>query len=73
MLNLVLEFVMIYILVLIWKLPNYLTIQKPYYRFFPYLTMAGFTDVLRPEKFSNAHFKRWRVKATLWLEAMKVF
>ena len=35
--------------------------------------MAGFTDVLRPEKVSGAHFKRWQVKATLWLEAMKVF
>jgi hypothetical protein len=35
--------------------------------------MAGFTDVLRPKKFSGAYFKRWRVKATLWPEAMKVF
>jgi hypothetical protein len=35
--------------------------------------MAGFTDVLKPKKFSSAHFKRWRVKATLWPEAMKVF
>jgi hypothetical protein len=35
--------------------------------------MADFTDMLRPKKFSGAHFKKWRVKATLWLEAMKVF
>jgi hypothetical protein len=35
--------------------------------------MTGFTNVLRPEKFFGAHFKRWRVKVTLWLEAMKVF
>jgi len=35
--------------------------------------MAGFTNVLRPEKFSCAYFKKWRVKAMLWLEAMKVF
>jgi hypothetical protein len=48
---LVSELVMIYILVLIWKLPNYSTIQKPYYRLFPYLTMADFTDMLRPKKF----------------------
>jgi hypothetical protein len=34
MLNLVAQFVMIYILVLIWKLPNIPTIQKPYYRSF---------------------------------------
>jgi hypothetical protein len=37
-------FYMIYILVLIWKLPNYLTIQKPYYRSFLELSMASFVD-----------------------------
>jgi len=35
--------------------------------------MAGFADALRPKKFSGAHFKRWRVKVMLWLEATKVF
>jgi hypothetical protein len=35
--------------------------------------MASFIDVLRPEKFSGAHFKRWSVKVTDWLTAMKVF
>jgi len=35
--------------------------------------MAGFADALRSEKFSSAHFKRWQVKVTLWLETMKVF
>jgi hypothetical protein len=61
------------IMLLIWKLPNSLTIQKPYYRLFPELSMASFVDALRPEKFSGAHFKRWSVKVTDWLTAMKVF
>jgi hypothetical protein len=64
---------MIYILVLIWKLSNYLTIQKPYYRSFLELSMASFADALRPEKFSGAHFKRWSVKVTNCLMAIKVF
>jgi hypothetical protein len=64
---------MIYILVLIWKLPNYLTIQKPYYRPFTELSMTSFVDALRSEKFSGAHFKRWSVKVTDWLTDMKVF
>lgn len=29
------------------------------------LTMACFIDVLRPNKFSDAYFKMWQVKATL--------
>jgi hypothetical protein len=63
---------MIYILVLIWKLPNIPTIQKPCYRSFP-VPIASFVDVLRPEKFSGKHFKRWSVKITNWLTAMEVF
>jgi hypothetical protein len=55
MLNLVAQFVMIYILVFIWKLPNIPTIQKPYDRSFP-VHMSSFVDALRPEKFSGAHF-----------------
>ncbi|KAK3135940.1 hypothetical protein QOZ80_5BG0425590 [Eleusine coracana subsp. coracana] len=35
--------------------------------------MAGFVDALRPEKFTDVHFKRWQVKVTLWLTAMNVF
>jgi hypothetical protein len=62
---------MIYILVLIWKLSNIPTIQKPYYRSFP-VPMASF-DALRLEKFSGVHFKRWFVKITDWLTAMEVF
>jgi hypothetical protein len=35
--------------------------------------MAPFADALKPEKFNGMHFKRWQVKATLWLTAMNVF
>jgi hypothetical protein len=35
--------------------------------------MAGFADALRPDKFTGVHFKRWQVKTTLWLTALKVF
>jgi hypothetical protein len=54
---------MIYIKVLIWKLPNISTIQKPYNRSFT-IPLASFVDVLRTEKFSGEHFKRWSVKIT---------
>ncbi|KAK1608021.1 hypothetical protein QYE76_031694 [Lolium multiflorum] len=37
------------------------------------LTMAGFADALRPDKFTGVHFKRWQIKATLWLTHLKVF
>jgi hypothetical protein len=63
---------MIYILVLIWKLPKISTIQKPYTRSFP-ISIASFVDVLRPKKFFGKHFKRWSVKITDWLTAMEVF
>jgi hypothetical protein len=64
---------MIYIRNLIWKLSNYSTIKKPYCRQFPSFSMAGFADALKPEKFNGMHFKRWQVKATLWLTVMNVF
>jgi hypothetical protein len=63
MLNLVAQLVMIYILVLIWKLPKIPTIQKPYNRSFS-VPIASFVDALRPEKFFGKHFKRWSVKIT---------
>ena len=71
---LVAAIVMLYILELIMEIvPNYSTIQKPNCRQFPELTMAGFSDALRPDKFSDVHFKRWEVRSTLWLTALKVF
>src|SRR6185503_9839075 len=51
---------------LIGQLPNYSTIQKPYYRQSVDFTMAGFTDARRPDKFTGVHFKRWQVKVRLW-------
>ncbi|KAK1630961.1 hypothetical protein QYE76_005276, partial [Lolium multiflorum] len=66
--------VMLNILELIMEIvPNYPTIQKPNCRQFPELTMAGFSDALRPDKFTGVHFKRWQVKAMLWLTHLKVF
>jgi hypothetical protein len=66
--------VMFNILELIMKImPNYPTIQKPSYRQFHELSMAGFTDALRPDKFTGVHFKRWQYKTELWLTTMKVF
>jgi hypothetical protein len=53
--------------------PNYPTIQKPNCMQFPELTMAGFADALRLDKFTSVHFKRWQIKATLRLTHMKVF
>ena len=71
---LVVTVVMLNILELIMEIvPNYPTIQKPNCRQFPELTMAGFADALRPDKFTGVHFKRWQVKATLWLTHLKVF
>jgi hypothetical protein len=72
MLYLVVDYVMIYIVVLIWNSPNFSTIQKPYHRSFP-VPMASFVDALRSKKFFGAHFKRWSVKVTDWLTAMEVF
>jgi hypothetical protein len=66
--------VMFNILELIMEIvPNFPTIQKPNCRQFSELKMAGFTDALRPDKFTCVHFKRWQYKAELWLTMMKVF
>ena len=54
-------------------LPNFPTIQKPYYRQFPELNMGHLADALKREKFTGAHFKRWQYKTTMWLQALKVF
>nr|ABF94929.1 retrotransposon protein, putative, Ty1-copia subclass [Oryza sativa Japonica Group] len=35
--------------------------------------MASFADALRPDKFTGVHFKRWQIRVTLWLTAMKCF
>jgi hypothetical protein len=35
--------------------------------------MVGFTDALRPDKFTDVHFKRWQYKAEVSLTTMKLF
>jgi hypothetical protein len=35
--------------------------------------MAGFAKALRPTPFTGANFKRWKMRATLWLTVMNVF
>ena len=45
------------------------TIQKPY----RHLVMAGFSDAMKPEKFTGVNFKRWQTRAQLWLSAMGAF
>ena len=34
--------------------------------------MTHLADALKPDKFTGVHFKRWQVKATLWLTALKI-
>src|SRR6266540_4879406 len=34
--------------------------------------MASLADALRPNKFTSVHFKRWQIKAMLWLTALKI-
>nr|AAX92974.1 retrotransposon protein, putative, Ty1-copia sub-class [Oryza sativa Japonica Group]AAX96512.1 retrotransposon protein, putative, Ty1-copia sub-class [Oryza sativa Japonica Group]ABA93276.1 retrotransposon protein, putative, Ty1-copia subclass [Oryza sativa Japonica Group] len=73
-------FMLVYIfnvMIYLWnKLNHYVlinsTIQKPYYRHCGF-TMIGFADALKPDKFTGVHFKRWQIRVTLWLIAMKCF
>ena len=52
------------------KLPNKLTIQKPYmHRQF---SSAGFAASVKPDPFMGSHFKRWQIKTILWLTSMGV-
>ena len=47
------------------QMPNFPTIQKPYYRRFAGFSIASFVDALKLDKFTGVHFKRWQVKVTL--------
>ena len=49
------------------------TIQKPYYRQSVDLTMAGFTESLRPEKFTGVNFKIWKSKVRLLFTSMHIW
>jgi len=52
------------------KLLLFPTIQKPD----RHLAMTkGYTNAMKPEKFTGVNFKRWQMRAQLWLTAMGVF
>jgi len=52
------------------KLLLFPTIKKPD----RHLAMTkGYTDAMKPEKFTGVNFKRWQTRAQLWLMAMGVF
>ena len=70
---LVVGFVMFNILELIMEIvPNYPTIQKPNCRQFLELSITALADVLKPDKFTGVHFKRWSTKAMVWFVALKI-
>jgi hypothetical protein len=50
---------LIYEIKMIWKLPNYLTIQKPNYKHF---SVRGFTAVLKLDPFDGKNFLIWKAK-----------
>ena len=49
------------------------TIQKPDYRQSVDLTMAGFAESLRPDKFTGVNFKIWKSKICLQFTAMHIW
>ena len=49
------------------------TIQKSYDRQSVDLTMAGFAESLRLEKFTGVNFKIWKSKVRLWFTAMHIW
>jgi len=52
-------FLIVKINLCITKLLLFPTIQKPY----RHLVMAGFSDAMKPEKFTAVNFKRWQMSA----------
>jgi hypothetical protein len=55
---------------IIWKMPIFLTIQKPNVRHF---SVRGFAAVLKPDLFDGKNFLIWKVKIELWLTAMSCY
>ena len=62
--------ILIYEIKMIWKLPKYLTIQKPNYRHF---SVRGFAVVLKPDPFDGKNFLIWKAKMELCLNAMSCY
>ena len=70
MIHVVSLFLVVRINLCIAKLLLFPTIQKPD----RHLAMTkGYTDAMKPEKFTGVNFKRWQTRAQLWLTAMGVF
>ena len=51
------------------KLPNFLIIQKRDRHF----SVTGFAQMLKPNTFEGAHYKRWRQRCILWFTSMHCF
>jgi hypothetical protein len=62
--------ILIYGIKMIWKMPIFLTIQKPNVRHF---SVRGFAVVLKPDPFDGKNFLIWKAKIELWLTAMSCF
>ena len=58
---------------LILQLSIFPTIQKPDDRQSVDLTMAGFAESLRPEKFTGVNFKIWKSNICLWFTTMHIW
>ena len=54
------------------QLSIFLTIQKSDNRQSVDLTMVGFAESLRPEKFTGMNFKIWKSKVRFWFTAMHI-
>jgi hypothetical protein len=61
---------LIYGIKMIWKMPIFLTIEKPNFRHF---SVRGFAAVLKPDPFDGKNFLIWKAKMELWLTAMSCF
>jgi hypothetical protein len=61
---------LIYGIKIIWKMPIFLTIQKPNVRHF---SVRGFVAVLKPYPFDGKNFLIWKTEMELWLTAMSCY
>jgi hypothetical protein len=66
----VITIMLIYGIIMIWKMPIILTIKKPNVRHF---SVRGFAVVLKPDPFDFKNFLIWKAKMELWLTAMSCF
>jgi hypothetical protein len=55
---------------MIWKMPIFLTVQKPNVRHF---FVSSFAAVLKPEPFDGKNFLIWKAKMELWLTAISCY